>query len=122
LTGDDRSLAKTHIEALGGVGPDFGGRKPAIIRDCGHPSKDFIKRSQDKEIKYVMRARKRFNSGIDRMRSGGGETRISEGALTRAMVFRLASGEREALTTNLGKTRWRRGRSRNCITSDGLWR
>jgi hypothetical protein len=55
----ERSLAKTHIEALGG-----GGRKPAIIRDCGHPSKDFIKRSQDKEIKYAMRTRKKLNPRI----------------------------------------------------------
>jgi hypothetical protein len=49
LAVDERSLAKTHIEAPGGVGPGFGGRKPVIIRDREHPSKDFIKRSQDKE-------------------------------------------------------------------------
>jgi hypothetical protein len=74
-----RSLAKT--EVLGG--------------------KDFIKCLRDKETKYVMRARKRFNSGIDRIRGGGGETRISEGGMTRAAALRLASGEREALITNL---------------------
>jgi hypothetical protein len=85
LTVDERSLAKTHIEALGGMGLDGGGRKPVIICGRGYPSKDFIKCQQDREIKYVMRVQKRFNSGIDRMRSGGREIRISEGVLTRAI-------------------------------------
>jgi hypothetical protein len=31
LTVDERSLAKTHIEALGGRGLDFGGRKPVVM-------------------------------------------------------------------------------------------
>jgi hypothetical protein len=59
LTIDERSLAKTHIEGLGGMGTDFGGRKPVIICDRGYPSKDFIKYLQGREIKYVMRVRKK---------------------------------------------------------------
>jgi hypothetical protein len=101
LTVDERSLAKGHLNAFGGMGLDFGGRKPIVICDRGYPSKDFIKYMQDKEIKYVMRVQKRFNPRIDRMRSGGREIRISEGVRTRAIVFRLKSGEREALITNL---------------------
>jgi hypothetical protein len=69
----------------------------------GCPFKDFIKHLQEKEIKHVMRVRKRFNPDIDRMRGGGGETRISEGIRTRAVALRVASGEREALTTSLGE-------------------
>jgi IS4 transposase len=48
-----------------------------------------------------MRVQKRFNPRIDRIRSGGKVIRISEGIQVRAIVFRLAGGEREALITNL---------------------
>jgi hypothetical protein len=37
------------------------------------------------------------------MRSGGGVIKLSEDIKTRVIVFRLASGEREALITNLGE-------------------
>jgi hypothetical protein len=46
-----RSLANTHVEALGGVGPDGGGRKPIVICDWRCPSEDFIKCLRDKERK-----------------------------------------------------------------------
>jgi hypothetical protein len=101
LTIDERSLAKTHIEALGGMGFSGGERKPIVICDRGYPSKDFIKYLQDKEIKYVMRVQRRFNPRMDRMRSGSKDIRLSEGIRTRVVVFQLTSGEREALITNL---------------------
>jgi hypothetical protein len=101
LTVDERSLAKEHLKALGGMGLDLGERKPIVICDRGYPSKDFVKYLQDKEIKHVMRAQKRFNPRIDRMRSGSKNIKLSEGVKTRAIVFRLGSGEREALITNL---------------------
>jgi hypothetical protein len=87
------------------MGLDFGRRKPIIICGRGYPSKDFIKYLQDKEIKHVMRVQKRFSPGIDRMRGGGREIRILDGIRTRAIAFRLKSGEREALITNLGGRR-----------------
>jgi hypothetical protein len=59
LTVDERSLAKGHLNAFGGTGPDFGGRKPIVICDRGYPSNDFIKCQQDRDIKYVMRVRKK---------------------------------------------------------------
>jgi hypothetical protein len=106
LTVDERSLAKTYIEAFAGMEPSGGVRKAIVIYDRGHPSKEFIKYLQDKEIKYVMRVRKRFNPHIDRMRSGSKVIRLSEGIWIRAIVFRLTGGERETLITNMeeGKT------------------
>jgi hypothetical protein len=101
LTVDERSLAKAHIEALGGMRLSGVERKVIVIFDRGYPSKDFIKYLQDKEIKYVMRVQKRFNPRIDRMRNGSKSIMLSEGIRTRVIVFRLKSGEREALITNL---------------------
>jgi hypothetical protein len=101
LTVDERSLAKAHLEALDSMGLNGGKRQAIVICDRGYPSKDFIKHLQDKEIKYVMRVQRRFNFHIGRMRSGSKLIRLSEGILTRALVFQLAGGEREALITNL---------------------
>ncbi|MDR0760595.1 MAG: IS4 family transposase [Treponema sp.] len=101
LTVDERSLAKAHLEALGGMGLNGGKRQVIVICDHGYPSKDFIKYLQDKEIKYVMRVQRRFNPRIDRMRSGSKVIRISEGIQARVIVFRLVGGEREAMITNL---------------------
>ena len=101
LTVDERSLAKAHLEALGGMRLGGGERKAVVIFDRGYPSKDFIKYLQDKEIKYVMRIQRRFNPRIDRMKNGSKVIRLSLGIQTRAIVFQLTSGEREALITNL---------------------
>ncbi|MDR1956346.1 MAG: transposase, partial [Treponema sp.] len=68
LAVDERRLVKEHLEALTGRGLDFGERKIIIIFDRGYPPKDFIKYLQDKEIRYVMRVQKGFNSRIDGMR------------------------------------------------------
>jgi cell division protein ZapA (FtsZ GTPase activity inhibitor) len=99
LTEDERSLAKGHLAVLADM--DFGERKPIGICERGYPSKDFVKYLQDKEIKYVMRVAKRFNSRIDKMRSGSKVIKLSEGTTIRAIVFRLGNGERETLITNL---------------------
>jgi hypothetical protein len=101
LTAGERSLAKGRLEALGGMGLDLKGREPIITCDRGYPSKDFVKRSQDNEIKRVTRARKRLDPRVDRVRSGGKAVKLAEGIKTRAMAFRLGNGEREALTTSL---------------------
>jgi hypothetical protein len=101
LTADGRTLAKGHVEALRGMGLDFGGRKPLVILDRGYPSKDFIKCLEDKGIRYVMRVQKGFNSRIDRISGGSQVIDLAEGIRIRAIVFRLKSGEREALVTNL---------------------
>jgi hypothetical protein len=96
LTVDERSLAKGHLEAFGGMGLTLGERKPIVVFDRGYPSKEFIKYLRDKEITYVMRIRKRFNTRIDKTRSGSKVIKLSEGMKLRAIVFRLKSGEREA--------------------------
>jgi hypothetical protein len=95
---DERSLGKEHLKALAGM--DFGERKPLVICDRGYPSKDFITYIQDKEIRYVMRVQRGFNTRIDKMRGGSKVIKLSEGIKTRAIVFRLGNGEREALITN----------------------
>jgi hypothetical protein len=100
---DERSLAKAHLEALGGMGLGHGERQMIVIFDRGYPSKDFIKYLQDKGIKYVMRVRRGFNPRIDRMGNGSTAIQLSEGIQTRVIVFQLAGGEREALVTNLGE-------------------
>jgi hypothetical protein len=94
LTVDERSLAKAHLETLNSMGLDFGERKPIVICDRGYPSKAFITYLQEKEIKPVMRVRKKFNSRMDGMRGGSKVIKLSEGVKTRAIVFRLKSGER----------------------------
>jgi hypothetical protein len=102
LAVDERSLAKAPVEALSSaMAGNFKKRKIIVIFDRGYPSRDFIKYLQDKEIKYAMRARKRFNSRMDKMRRGSKVIRLTEDIRTRALVFRLTSGEREMLTTNL---------------------
>jgi hypothetical protein len=83
------------------MGMDWGERKAIIIFGRGYPSKDLIKYLQDEEIKYVMRVPKRFNSRIDNMKKGSKVIKLSEGMKTRAIVFRLKSGEWEALITNM---------------------
>jgi hypothetical protein len=103
LSRDERSLAKEHLDALVGMGPDLGGRKAIVILDRGYPSKDFITYLQEKEIRYVMRVQRGFNRRIDRMKRGSKIIGLSDGVRTRATVFRLKSGEREALITNLGE-------------------
>jgi hypothetical protein len=98
---DERSLAKAHLEALSAMTGKVKQRKIIVIFDRGYPSKDLIKYIQDKEIKYVMRVQKRFNSRIDKMRRGSKVIGLTEDIRTRALVFRLTSGEREMLITNL---------------------
>jgi hypothetical protein len=100
---DGRSLAKQHTEALTGGGLDFGGRIPIVVFDRGYPSKDLIKYLRDKNIKYVMRVPKGFSSDIDSMGEGSRYIRLTEDIRTRAVVFRLKSGGREALITNVGE-------------------
>jgi hypothetical protein len=101
LTVNERSLAKEHLEALAGMGLDIEERQALIILDRGYPSKDFIKYLQDKEIRYVMRVWRGFNSRIDSMKQGSKTISLAEGVKTRAIVFRLVNGERETLITNL---------------------
>jgi hypothetical protein len=50
---------------------------------------------------YVMRVQKRFNTRINKMGRGSEIIKLSEGIKTRAIVFRLRSGEREAMITNV---------------------
>ncbi|MDR0685408.1 MAG: transposase [Spirochaetaceae bacterium] len=119
LTVDERSLAKNDLEALAELGQSFGKRKVIVVFDRGHPSKDFIKYLQDKEITYVMRGQKGFNARIDGLKQGSKRIRLDEGITVGALAFALASGEREAVITNLDKGEMEDGCLRNCITSGG---
>jgi hypothetical protein len=62
-----------------------------------------IKYLQEKEIRYVMRVQKRFNSRRDKMRRGSRVIGLSAGIHRRAVVFLLTGGEREMLITNSGE-------------------
>jgi hypothetical protein len=68
-TADERTQAKEHLEKLGG--PEFEGRKPVVIFDRRYPSKDLIEYLQDREMKYVMRVQRWFNSRIDALADRG---------------------------------------------------
>jgi hypothetical protein len=104
LSVDERSLERERIKALADMGLDFWERKPTIISDRGHPSKDLIKRLQGKGIKHVMRVQRGFNSRMDKMRRESKTIGFSEGIQTRAIVFRLSGGGGgDALITNLGE-------------------
>jgi hypothetical protein len=94
---------KEHVEALTETGLDFGGRKPLAILVQGYPSKDLIKFLQDKDIKFVMRMAKGFNSRTGGMETGSKDIPLGEGIRVRTAVFPLDNGEREALITNLGE-------------------
>ena len=48
-----------------------------------------------------MRVRRGFNPRIDKMSKGSKVIKLSEGSLIRAIVFRVACGEGEALITNV---------------------
>jgi hypothetical protein len=116
---DGRSLAKAHIEAFAGVGLSGGARKAIAICDRGHPSKEFIKRLRDREIKHVMRVRRRFSPHIGRVRGGGEVIRLSEGMRARAIVFRLAGGGGKRWQRAWRKGKWKRRRFRDCVARDG---
>jgi hypothetical protein len=103
LTGDERSLAKEHPRTLEEPARKVGNRKLLVIFDRGYPSRDFIKYLQDKQIRYVMRVQGGFSSRIDTMSGGSRVITLSDGNRTRAIVFRLKSGGREALITNVGE-------------------
>jgi hypothetical protein len=72
------ATGKEHLAALTGMRADFGERKVIAIFDRGYPSKDLIKHLQDKEITYVMRVRRGFNSRIDKMSRGSKIIKLTE--------------------------------------------
>jgi hypothetical protein len=100
LTVDERSFAKEHLRALGGMELDFGERKSIVICDRGYPSKEFITYLQDKEIKYVMRVAKRsilHRQDEKRKRSYREERRHKDPDNS------ISAEKRKAPTTNLEK-------------------
>jgi hypothetical protein len=66
-----------------------------------------------------MRVQRGFNSGIDALTGGSAEIKPAKSLKARAAVFRLKSGAREALITNLREDEMEEAAVRNCITSDG---
>ena len=98
---DERTLAKTHIEACEGI---IAGRKALIILDRGYPSFDFIETLEKGGYHYVMRVKEKFNKGIDAQAEPDGYVWLGQGAKriqVRVVKFLLGSGETETLITNI---------------------
>jgi hypothetical protein len=96
--------------------------KSVVIFDCGYPVQRLNQVPVGQEIKYVMRVQRGFNPYIDTLADGSTEIKPAKVLKIRAVVFRLTSGEREVLITNLREDEMGRRLFRNCITRDGLWK
>jgi hypothetical protein len=101
MAADERSLAKRHIEKLITL-EGFG--KELILFDRGYASKELIQRLKSQNISFLMRVRRKFDTGIDALPRGSFETTLykdDEPITVRVVKFPLPSGEIETLITDL---------------------
>jgi hypothetical protein len=106
VSNNERSLAEEHPKALQTM-PDYNrGHQELIIFDCGYPSREFVKSLSDKEIAYVMRARKGFIREQDIKDVKDGRVPLGKtGRQVRVIRLPLVTGEPEILITNLSEAR-----------------
>jgi hypothetical protein len=99
---DERELALRHIDALYAM-PSFD--KELILLDRGYPSFELIERLRSRNIRFLMRVRKKFNLTIDSLREGDHEVSLQQKGhqdiCIRVIKFTLPSGEEETLITDL---------------------
>jgi hypothetical protein len=102
LSGNERDLAKEHLQALTKLESFKGGHQELVIFDRGYASGDLIISLQDKELKYVMRLERKVCPEIDRQEARDGWALFgAEKLRVRAIKFTLSTGEEETLITNL---------------------
>ena len=106
LATGERELASRHIDALCGM-PSFG--KELMLFDRGYASFDLIETLKSRNIRFLMRVRRKFSLDIDRL--GEGDHRVTlkkrgcEDICVRVVKFALPSGEDEALITDIADKR-----------------
>jgi hypothetical protein len=104
VSGNERALAKEHLEALEKMESYKCGHKELILYDRGYPSYDFIKTVSDKEIGYVMRVQKDFIRAPERESMQDGWVTLGKsGMQVRMLQIPLKTGEMEILITNIGE-------------------
>ena len=102
VSDNERAPPETHMQCLCGL-PDFNrGRRDLVIFDRGYPSRALVKSMTDKEISFVMRARKDYIPERDMHGSRDRTVELGKGwQSVRAVRLTLPTGEEETLLTNL---------------------
>ncbi len=94
----ERELAVRHIEKLSGICPET---PKLIIFDRGYPSAELIKELNQRNIKFLMRVKRKWNLDVDAIDKPEGVVRLAGGTLLRVIRFQLPGGEMETLITDL---------------------
>lgn len=94
----ERELAMQHIKALNEICPDT---KKLIIFDRGYPSAELIAELNRKDIRFLMRVRRKWNLDVDALGAHEGVVQLANGASLRVVRFQLPCGEMETLITDL---------------------
>jgi hypothetical protein len=99
---EEREGAKMLIKSLKEKRVGLKGYDPVLLFDRGYPSKDFLGYLQEAGFHYVIRCPRSYNEEIDALEEGEeGWIRLKGGQRVRAYAFRLSSGEREVLLTDM---------------------
>lgn len=94
----ERELAVQHLELLSGICPE---NKKLIIFDRGYPSAELIAELNRRDIRFLMRVRRKWNLDVDAMDRPEGIVQLTNGASLRVVRFELPGGEMETLITDL---------------------
>lgn len=101
LTIDERTLAKSHIDACKEISPSD---KKLVIFDRGYASFKLIERLENDGFYYLMRVKSKFNNDIYEQTASDGYVWLEQGGKrihVRVIKFQLDSGETEMLITNI---------------------
>jgi hypothetical protein len=102
LSQNERTMAKQHMEHF----CQFADKKDLIILGRGYPSKELISNFFDKDLKFLMRLQKSFNSEIDNCKKHDFYIKMQHkenNFNVRVIKFLLPNGEEEVLITNLAR-------------------
>lgn len=94
----ERELALQHIKVLNELCPDT---KKLIIFDRGYPSAELIAELNRRDIRFLMRVKRKWNLDVDAMDTPEGVVQLANGASIRVVRFQLPGGEMETLITDL---------------------
>ncbi len=99
---DERELALRHIDALHNLA-SFD--KECILADRGYASFELIEALKDRNTRFVMRVKRKFNLSIDKLGEGDHvivlQKKEHEDISLRVIKFMLPSGEEETLITDI---------------------
>lgn len=94
----ERKLAAGHMKVLSEICPE---NKKLIIFDRGYPSAELIDELNRRDIRFLMRVRRKWNLDVDALDAPEGIVRLAGGASLRVVRFELPGGEMETLITDL---------------------